>query len=225
MNAHAAIPDSFPALVLNADFRPLSYYPLSLWSWQELVKAVFLDRVNIVSEYDRFVRSPSFEMRLPSVVSLKTYVKPALYPAFTRFNVFLRDRFICQYCGSKEDLTFDHLVPRSRGGQTRWDNVVAACAPCNLDKGGAMPAELGHASLAGALPADGVRAAPQRAAVPAELPAPELARLSLLGYRARSVRPLDLQFGKCAQKSPGIAAGARVRLTEGRKDCVFRQRA
>ena len=88
---------------------PLSYYPLSLWSWQELVKAVFLERVNIVSEYERFVRSPSFEMRLPSVVSLKTYVKPALYPAFTRFNVFLRDRFPCQYCGAKDDLTFDHL--------------------------------------------------------------------------------------------------------------------
>jgi 5-methylcytosine-specific restriction endonuclease McrA len=63
--------------------------------------------------------------------------------------VFLRDRFTCQYCGSKEDLTFDHLVPRSRGGQTRWDNVVAACAPCNLDKGGAMPAEVGmHPSQA-----------------------------------------------------------------------------
>ena len=96
MNAHAATPESFPALVLNADFRPLSYYPLSLWSWQESVKAVFLDRVNIVSEYDRTVRSTSFEMRLPSVVSLTTYVKPALYPAFTRFNVFLRDRFSCQ---------------------------------------------------------------------------------------------------------------------------------
>ncbi len=103
VNAHAAISNSFPALVLNADFRPLSYYPLSLWCWQESVKAVFLTRVNIVSEYDRYVRSPSIEMRLPSVVSLKTYVKPALYPAFTRFNVFLRDRFTCQYCGDKDD--------------------------------------------------------------------------------------------------------------------------
>ena len=55
----------------NADFRPLSYYPLSLWGWQDAIKAVFLDRVNIVSEYDKSVRSPSFEMRLPSVVSLK----------------------------------------------------------------------------------------------------------------------------------------------------------
>jgi 5-methylcytosine-specific restriction endonuclease McrA len=70
-------------------------------------------------------------------------VKPALYPAFTRFNVFLRDRFMCQYCGDKEDLTFDHLIPRSRGGQTRWDNVVAACAPCNLSKGGDMPHHAG----------------------------------------------------------------------------------
>lgn len=135
MNVHVASPASFPALVLNADFRPLSYYPLSLWSWQDSVKAVFLDRVNIVSEYERTVRSPTFEIRLPSVVSLKNYVRPALYPAFTRFNVFLRDRFSCQYCGDKADLTFDHVVPRSKGGQTRWDNVVTACGKCNLKKG------------------------------------------------------------------------------------------
>lgn len=143
MTSHTASPENFPALVLNADFRPLSYYPLSLWSWQETVKAVCLERVNIVSEYDRTVRSPNLEIRLPSVVSLKTYVKPALYPAFTRFNVFLRDRFTCQYCGSRDDLTFDHVIPRSRGGLTRWDNVVAACSPCNLAKGGAMPERIG----------------------------------------------------------------------------------
>jgi 5-methylcytosine-specific restriction endonuclease McrA len=131
--------ESCPALVLNADYRPLSYYPLSLWSWQDAVKAVFMDRVNIVSEYDRVVRSPSFEFRLPSVVSLKTFIKPARYPAFTRFNVFLRDRFSCQYCGDRSDLTFDHLVPRSKGGHTTWENVVTACAPCNLKKGGHLP--------------------------------------------------------------------------------------
>jgi 5-methylcytosine-specific restriction endonuclease McrA len=136
-------PEACPALVLNADYRPLSYYPLSLWSWQDAIKAVFLDRVNIVSEYERVVRSPTFEFRLPSVVSLKTYVKPSRNPAFTRFNVFLRDRFTCQYCGSREDLTFDHVVPRSRGGHTTWENVVAACSPCNLRKGGAMAGEIG----------------------------------------------------------------------------------
>ena len=132
-----------PALVLNADFRPLSYYPLSLWGWQDAIKAVFLDRVTILAEYDYTVRSPSFTMQLPSVVCLKSYVKPARHPAFTRFNVFLRDRFQCQYCGSPNDLTFDHVIPRSRGGLTTWENVVAACSPCNLKKGGLMPKDAG----------------------------------------------------------------------------------
>ena len=131
----AVTPGSWPALVLNADYRPLSYYPLSLWSWQDTIKAVFLDRVTVVSCYEKAIHSPSFEMQLPSVVSLKTYVKPSRNPAFTRFNVFLRDKFRCQYCGHAEELTFDHLVPRSKGGQTTWDNVLAACSPCNLRKG------------------------------------------------------------------------------------------
>jgi 5-methylcytosine-specific restriction endonuclease McrA len=132
----AVSPGGWPALVLNADYRPLSYYPLSVWAWQDTVKAVFLERVNIVELYDKAVHSPSIEMKLPSVVSLKTFVRPARHPAFTRFNVFLRDRFSCQYCGSREDLTFDHLVPRSRGGHTTWENVVTACSVCNLQKGG-----------------------------------------------------------------------------------------
>ena len=123
-----------PALVLNADYRPLSYYPLSLWPWQEAVKAAWLDRVDIVAEYDHVVRSPSTVFRLPSVVVLKDYVKPQKRVAFTRFNLFLRDEFCCQYCGAKGDLTFDHVVPRSRGGVTSWENVVAACSPCNLKK-------------------------------------------------------------------------------------------
>jgi len=134
--------ESCPALVLNADYRPLSYYPLSLWAWQDAIKAVFLDRVNILSYYERTVRSPSLEMKLPSVVSLKTYVRPARFPAFTRFNVFLRDRFACQYCGTADDdLTFDHVVPRSLGGTTTWENVVAACSGCNLAKGGKLAAQ------------------------------------------------------------------------------------
>ena len=86
-----------PALVLNADYRPLSYYPLSLWPWQEAVKAAWLDRVDIIAEYDEVVRSPSTVIRIPSVVVLKDYVKPQKRVAFTRFNLFLRDEFCCQY--------------------------------------------------------------------------------------------------------------------------------
>jgi 5-methylcytosine-specific restriction endonuclease McrA len=144
--------DSCPALVLNADFRPLSYFPLSLWSWQDTVKAVFLDRVNILSLYDQTVRSPTFEMRLPSVISLKEYVYATRRPAFTRFNVFLRDSFTCQYCGTgfpTHDLTFDHVIPRSRGGRTTWDNVVTACSCCNLRKGDKLCRDCGmHPLLA-----------------------------------------------------------------------------
>jgi 5-methylcytosine-specific restriction endonuclease McrA len=134
----------FPALVLNADFRPLSYFPLSLWSWQDAVKAVFLDRVSVLSEYETEVRSPSHRMRLPSVIALKDYIPSARRPAFTRFNVFLRDGFTCQYCGGRypaQDLTFDHVVPRSRGGRTTWENVVTACGECNLRKGSRLPRE------------------------------------------------------------------------------------
>ena len=132
-----------PALVLNADYRPLSYYPLSLWSWQDSIKSVFLDRVSIVSYYDRVIRSPSFSMKLPSVIALRSFVKPQTNPSFTRFNVFLRDKFSCQYCGSKKELTFDHLLPRSKGGKTDWDNVVTACSCCNVKKGGRLLSKSG----------------------------------------------------------------------------------
>jgi 5-methylcytosine-specific restriction endonuclease McrA len=134
-------PSGSPALVLNADYRPLSYYPLSLWPWQETIKAVFLGRVDVVSTYDTVIHSPSLEILLPSVVSLKSYVAQDRAPAFTRFNLFLRDGFSCQYCGRGEDLTFDHLLPRSRGGRTTWENILTACASCNLAKGGKTPAE------------------------------------------------------------------------------------
>ena len=87
-----------PALVLNADYRPLSYYPLSLWSWQDSIKSVYLDRVSIVNYYDKIIHSPSFSMKLPSVIALKSFIKPLSNPNFTRFNVFLRDKFSCQYC-------------------------------------------------------------------------------------------------------------------------------
>jgi len=147
MSRSAAIPlERCPALVLNADYRPLSYYPLSIWSWQDAVKAIFRGNVNVVSEYERTVRSPEIEVKLPSVLALKEYVNTSRTPAFTRFNVFLRDRWTCQYCGEHSkthELTFDHVVPRSKGGRTSWGNIVAACRGCNLKKGGSMPSDIG----------------------------------------------------------------------------------
>jgi 5-methylcytosine-specific restriction endonuclease McrA len=131
--------ESCPALVLNADYTPLSYYPLSLWPWQTAIKAVFLERVDIVANYEREVHSPSLNMKIPSVIALRDYVRTSEFPAFTRFNLFLRDRFSCQYCGSPHQLTFDHVIPRRLGGRTSWENILTACAPCNLKKGGRTP--------------------------------------------------------------------------------------
>lgn len=133
-----------PALILNADYRPLSYFPLSIWPWQEAVKAIFRETVTVISEYDRYVHSPTSEFRLPSVLALKEYVATPQTPAFTRFNVFLRDAWHCQYCGDlykTHNLTFDHVIPRSRGGRTSWDNIVSACKPCNTKKGSKLSRE------------------------------------------------------------------------------------
>lgn len=133
---------NYPALILNADYRPLSYFPLSLWSWQDAIRAVFRESVTVVSEYDRLVSSPSMAVRLPSVLALKEYVPQSQYPAFTRFNVFLRDEWECQYCGDEfrtHQLTFDHVIPRSKGGRTTWENIVTACRRCNIIKGNRLP--------------------------------------------------------------------------------------
>lgn len=132
---------NYPCLILNADYQPLSYFPLSLWSWQDAIKAVFLDRVDVINHYEQYVRSPSFEMQMPSVVALRDYVPQNRIPAFTRFNLFLRDGFLCSYCGSPDELTFDHVIPRRLGGKTSWTNITAACSKCNLKKGGRLPDE------------------------------------------------------------------------------------
>ena len=133
-----------PALILNADYRPLSYFPLSLWPWQEAIKAVYLKRVNVAAEYEEVVRSEKLTLPLPSVIVLKNYVVPTKTVPFTRATLFLRDEFTCQYCGYKgKDLTLDHVVPKSRGGKTRWDNVVAACQSCNLRKAAKTTSQAG----------------------------------------------------------------------------------
>lgn len=146
MDGVAIAPGAFPALVLNADFRPLSYFPLSLCSWQDSLRAVFRGNVTVIAEYDQTVRSPSMSMRVPSVIALTDYVHTRGTSAFTRFNVFLRDHWCCQYCSEQfrtSQLTFDHVIPRSRGGGTCWENIVTACRPCNTLKADHLPEECG----------------------------------------------------------------------------------
>lgn len=148
-------PGQFPALVLNADYRPLSVYPLSTWSWMDAIKAIWLDRVVTVSEYEDFVPHPTFRIKFPSVIALKEYQPATREVAFNRYNLWLRDGGICQYSGTKSragycavevttrDFTFDHVEPKSRGGEATWENIVCACQPCNTFKANRTPKEAG----------------------------------------------------------------------------------
>ena len=130
-------------LLLNATFEPLK-----IISWQRAVTLLFLGKVEVVEEYeDEDVSSVSFSIKMPSVVRLLRLIRPrSRWVKFSRLNVFLRDKNTCQYCGEKlptTDLTYDHIVPRSRGGRTEWQNIVTACVPCNRQKGGRTPFEAG----------------------------------------------------------------------------------
>lgn len=129
-------------LVLNADYRPLSTAPLSLISAQDAIKSVVLNKVDVVEEWDEACHSPSLTMPIPKVVALRHYAPVSQEPKFCRHSIFLRDRFRCQYCGerfSASELTFDHVIPRERGGLTTWDNILAACVACNQRKRNHLP--------------------------------------------------------------------------------------
>lgn len=128
--------DRFRVLRLNADYRPLSYYPLSTWNWQQVMFLLIkgrntgVPRIRVIEEYSQiYVNSTSESFRLPSVVAHLDYVPPPTRVPYTKFNIFLRDDFTCQYTGEKcrpSDLTFDHVIPRAKGGKSSWDNIVAA---------------------------------------------------------------------------------------------------
>jgi len=129
---------AYPALVLNADFAPISTHPLSVWDFARTMRNVLKERVIVLETYDTVLRSPSLTYAPPSVVALKDYIRLPDKAPFTRLNIFLRDDFRYQYCGAPgvfEDLTFDHVVPRAKGGPTNWENIATACVPCNTKKG------------------------------------------------------------------------------------------
>jgi 5-methylcytosine-specific restriction endonuclease McrA len=100
-----------------------------------------------VEETDRVVRSITVSMKVPSVVRLMGFVRFRRKDAkYSRKNIYARDKYRCQYCGHRfpqDELTCDHVIPRSRGGRAEWDNIVTCCVKCNRKKGGRTPDEAG----------------------------------------------------------------------------------
>ena len=126
-------------LILNADFQPLSLLPLSTLTWKQACLMKLAHKIFVMEEHEFLIRSPSLIMKFPSVARLSKYVKPNFKVKFNRTNVYIRDKFSCQYCHKTNlkysELTLDHVVPRSKGGIMCWSNAVSACKSCNLKKG------------------------------------------------------------------------------------------
>ena len=131
-------------LLLNA-----TYEPLKVVDWRKAITMLCQGKVEVVSEYDREVRSVSVTFKLPSVIRLLRYItikRRIDYVPFSRANIYARDDHRCQYCGIEHlvgDLTFDHVLPVSQGGKKNWENIVTSCIDCNRRKGGRTPAQAG----------------------------------------------------------------------------------
>jgi 5-methylcytosine-specific restriction endonuclease McrA len=125
-----------------------AYEPIARVSWQRAVTLLFAGKVEVVEEYnDREIRAITFSLRMPAVIRFLRALRgkrPRI--RFSRENVYLRDHGRCQYCSLKlprHDATYDHVVPRARGGLTNWENIVIACVSCNQRKGGRTPEQAG----------------------------------------------------------------------------------
>lgn len=125
-------------LLLNSDAQPLSFLPLSTLTWQESVKYMVLEKAKVIAWHENWiVRSARWETRVPSIMMLTEYSKPKSSVRFSKSNVFLRDRYVCQYCMSKLEkrhCTLDHVLPISKGGKSKWENSVTSCGSCNSKK-------------------------------------------------------------------------------------------
>ncbi len=126
-------------LVLNA-----SYEPLNVTSVRRAHVLVFKGKAEVIKDLDKPLRSAAAQFVWPHVIRLLSYVRvpKAVQRKISRRALFARDGWRCQYCGSDGKLTLDHVVPRSRGGLSVWENVVASCAPCNMRKGNRTPEEV-----------------------------------------------------------------------------------
>lgn len=128
-------------LFLDAEWRPLRIEP-----WQRAMADLFLGKVEVIEHSrDRTIKTVSRSVPMPSVVRLVSrFKRERIRIKFSRINIYARDGFTCQYCGvhhATEDLTFDHVLPRSRGGKTTWENIVTCCMTCNALKADHTPTE------------------------------------------------------------------------------------
>ena len=125
----------------------ITYEPLKVINWKKAITLLLLGKVEVLEEYGREIHSVSFTLKLPSVVRLLRLVKRPKSPVkFSRQNIYSRDKYRCQYCGKRfpnEEFTYDHIIPKSRGGKTEWENIVTCCIFCNRKKGGRSPGEAG----------------------------------------------------------------------------------
>tara|TARA_B100000497_G_C7634512_1_gene381386 strand:- start:435 stop:968 length:534 start_codon:yes stop_codon:yes gene_type:complete len=129
--------DNSVTLVLNA-----SYLPLAVCSSKRALCLYFLNKIDVVMNHDQYIYSPSTSIKVPSVVKLKNYVSfNSLDVVLNRKNLLLRDNSCCQYCGSKSNLTVDHIIPKFKNGTDTWENLIVACSPCNARKGNRTPKE------------------------------------------------------------------------------------
>ena len=128
-------------LVLNATFEPINVCTV-----RRAVVLLLKDKAEIIEHASWELHSATTAISRPVVIRLVTYVRiprDAHRRKITRRAVFARDDWTCQYCGSRSNLTVDHVVPRSKGGASSWDNIVASCAPCNRRKGNSLPRQVG----------------------------------------------------------------------------------
>ncbi len=128
-------------LVLNA-----TYEPINVCTVRRAVVLLLKDKAEVVEHADWELHSATRTIARPMVIRLVTYVRiprDTHRRKITRRAVFARDDWTCQYCGARSNLTVDHVIPRSKGGASSWDNIVASCAPCNRRKGDALPRQAG----------------------------------------------------------------------------------
>ncbi len=125
-----------------------AYEPVARVGWQRAICLLWEGKVEVIEQYeDRTVRSVTLEIKVPSIIRFLRRIRDHKRAVkFSRENVYARDHGRCQYCGrrlARPEATYDHVLPCSRGGQTRWENVVICCVPCNQRKGGRTPEEAG----------------------------------------------------------------------------------